>query len=206
MSNHYWADLHLGHSLVAGLRGFASPDEHDNHIIGRWMEAVHKNDSIWLLGDLSVGNPGQALEIIRHLPGRKHLILGNHDNAHPAHRDAHRHQARYRDVFASVSTMAHRRIAGHEFLLSHFPYDGDSITRDGVDRYSQYRLRFEGRWLVHGHVHDEFLIRGRQLNVGVDKWMDGPAKETDLLSLMASADEVRRESAVEATRIRSFHG
>lgn len=180
MSIFYWSDLHLGQPDVAAERGFATPDEHDDHLISAWTATVTDQDTIWVLGDLALSSPSRALEIIRYLPGTKHLILGNHDRAHPMHRDAHRHQARYRDVFESVATMATHRIGDQDIMLSHFPYRDDSRTQD---RYRQYRLRDEGRWLIHGHVHDEFTIEGRQVNVGVDKWMDGPVEESALLAI-----------------------
>jgi calcineurin-like phosphoesterase family protein len=178
----YWSDLHFGQHDVADERGFTSPDLHDDHLIDAWLRTVSDADNIWLLGDLALASPARALEIIRYLPGTKHLILGNHDRAHPMHPDAHRHHARYRDVFASVATMARHDLGGHDVMLSHFPYRDDSRTRD---RYRQYRLRNEGRWLIHGHVHDEFAVEDRQINAGVDQWMDGPATAGQLLALIS---------------------
>lgn len=180
MSIFYWSDLHLGQPDVAAERGFTTPDEHDDHLISAWSATVTDKDTIWILGDLALSSPSRALEIIRYLPGTKHLILGNHDRAHPMHRDAHGHQSRYRDVFESVATMATHRIGDQEVMLSHFPYRDDSRTQD---RYRQYRLRDEGRWLIHGHVHDEFTVENRQINVGVDKWMEGPVEESILLAI-----------------------
>ena len=182
MSTYYWSDLHLGQSDVAEERGFANPDDHDDHLIAAWSGTVKDGDDIWILGDLALASPDRALEIIRYLPGTPHLVLGNHDLAHPMHRDAHGHQARYRDVFASVATMGRHHLGGHDVMLSHFPYRDDSRTQD---RYRQYRLRDEKRWLIHGHVHDEFAVEDRQINVGVDKWMDGPVPADQLLEIIA---------------------
>lgn len=178
----YWSDPHFGHAFVAGLRGFADPDEHDNHLIQAWNATVTKRDTVWVLGDLAAASPTRALEIIRHLPGTKHLVFGNHDYGHPGRRNAQRLHRQYLAAFASVQSAATRVIEGRTVLLSHFPYDGDSHSE--FDRHTQWRLRDEGNWLVHGHVHDEFDVRRTQINVGVDKWMDGPASESQVLELI----------------------
>ncbi|AYR01542.1 phosphoesterase [Arthrobacter phage Seahorse] len=177
----YWSDPHFGHDFVASLRGFSSAPEHDAHLVDRWCATVTKRDTIWILGDLAMASPARALALIDLLPGTKHLILGNHDSAHPMHRNAHRQQRRYFDAFDSVQTAARHKIEGSEFVLSHFPYQGDHADRE--DRYTQWRLRDDGLPLIHGHVHDEWLVRGRQINVGVDRWMDGPARSDQILEV-----------------------
>jgi calcineurin-like phosphoesterase family protein len=164
----YWADLHVGHELVALDRGYASCAEHDEALAQSWAESVTKKDTVWLLGDLASSNPRPALELLDKLPGTKRLVAGNHDPVHPLQEDAHRHFRKYLDVFASVHTSATRRLGNHFALLSHFPYEGDGPGRE--DRYSQWRLRDEGAWLIHGHVHQAWRVKGRQINVGFDHW------------------------------------
>lgn len=177
----YWSDLHIGHALVAADRGHASTAEHDDAIAQAWAETVTKRDSVWVLGDLASSTPTPELELLSRLPGTKHLILGNHDPAHPLHTDGHRQFRRYLGVFGSVQTSATRRLGDQSVLLSHFPYEGDGPGR--ADRYSQWRLRDEGRWLVHGHVHQAWRVRGRQVNVGVDHW-PSPASAEELEAII----------------------
>lgn len=162
------SDPHVGHGLVAADRGFSSTAEHDEFFAQQWVENVGKKDSVWILGDLASSNPKPALELLAKLPGAKHLVAGNHDPVHPLNPDAHRHFRKYLDVFASVQSGASRRIGDRKVLLSHFPYDGDGPGR--ADRYSQWRLRDEGLWLLHGHVHKAWKVNGRQVNVGFDVW------------------------------------
>lgn len=181
MSVWFTSDLHFGHRFVAGLRGFDTPEEHDAHLVDQWTRRVGKNDQVWVLGDLAVSSPTAALALVDSLPGVKHFIAGNHDPCHPMHRDSHRWQRRYMDVFASVQPFARRRINGAEVLLSHFPYAKDRHE----SRYMQYRLRDEGAWLLHGHTHDaEQRVEGREVHVGVDAWDFAPVPIhviTDLL-------------------------
>ena len=160
----FTSDLHFGHRLVAEKRGFPSIEEHDAAIAKAWP--ARADDQVWILGDLAVSSPRGALGILACLPGRKHLISGNHDGCHPMHRDAHKRVAQYLEVFESVQPFARRRVSGQEVLLSHFPYEADR----GPARYTQYRLRDEGRWLLHGHTHGTERLHGHELHVGWDAW------------------------------------
>jgi len=116
-------------------------------------------------------SPSLPRQLIAELPGTKHLIAGNHDRCHPMHRDAHNWQRRYLEVFDSVQSFARRRIAGRQVMLSHFPFSGDHTFED---RYTQYRLRDEGAWLLHGHTHSMSKGEGRQIHVGADAWGMAP--------------------------------
>ena len=75
-------------------------------------------------------------------------------------------------------------------LACHFPYRGDSHDHD---RFVDDRPADRGRWLLHGHVHDRWLQRGRMINVGVDAWGYRPVSETELASII-DAGEIDRLS------------
>ncbi|WAL63256.1 metallophosphoesterase family protein [Amycolatopsis cynarae] len=165
MSVWFTSDTHFDHALVAGLRGFPSPAEHDAHVVERWNATVRPGDQVWHLGDVGMGRLARFAGTLRQLHGEIHLVTGNHDEPWPGLRQAHRHQRAWLEHFATVQAYARRRIAGRNVLLCHFPYEGDHT---GEDRASQYRLPDLGLWLLHGHVHSEWRTRGRQLNVGLD--------------------------------------
>lgn len=186
----FTADLHVGHRLVAGHRGFTDDDTavasyyHDRTVADRWDAAVGHGDHVWVLGDLSAGGSAaqrRALDWVDARPGIKHLVSGNHDGVFPQHRDAHKHLPSYLDVFASVTHAARRRLTGTEVLLSHLPYAGDR----GVDRYPQWRLKDLGVPLLHGHTHAaEKVSRTEagtlQICVGLDAWGLAPAALGDI--------------------------
>jgi len=161
------SDTHFRHPMVAEIRGFASMGEHDETLIANWNDYVRPGDTVWHLGDVAM-RPG-LWPLVDRLHGTKHLITGNHDAAWPGHRDSHKHQREWLQHFASVQAFARRRIAGHQVLLSHFPYEGDHT---GTERHSQYRLRDEGLWLLHGHTHWKHIQvhDRRQLHIGLDAW------------------------------------
>lgn len=166
MSNHlFTADLHLGHGFVSNLRGFATTEKHDDHIIRNLKTSVRKDDVLWVLGDYSVSQHQEAREMLAEVPGRKVLVPGNHDPEHPMHRNAWKAQAAAFDVFEAVVPYQRIRLNKINFLMSHLPYEGD---HKDVDRYDEYRLPDKGMPLLCGHVHEAWRFRGSQFNVGVD--------------------------------------
>ena len=168
----YTSDLHIGHRLVAGIRGFEDVAEHDAALVDSWLSTVNARDTVYVLGDVAVSGYSYALDIVKALPGRKHLIAGNHDPVHPMHRQTFAPKfAEWADVFATISPFGRRRLAGREVLLSHFPYAewGDGPERDG-NRYAQYRLPDLGVPLLHGHTHGTEREHGHSLHVGLDAW------------------------------------
>lgn len=166
----YTSDTHFNHDFVARDRNKSNAEEHDELLIEKFNSVLHKRDQLWILGDLFMGSITAGLPQVARLKGVKHLVLGNHDAAHPAHKKSHSQLRRFLEVFDTVSLHEQHRIEGHDVLLSHFPYTGD---HKDVDRHTQWRLRDEGKWLLHGHVHKAWGIKGRQINVGVDV-NDGP--------------------------------
>lgn len=78
------SDLHLFHDreFVYKPRGFDTVHEMNEAIIDRWKDTIEPEDDIYILGDIALGGPDalpQTLEILRALPGRLHLVRGNHD-------------------------------------------------------------------------------------------------------------------------------
>jgi len=185
MSVWFTSDLHFRHGLVAGHRGFATTDDHDAAVAENWRRVVRADDQVWVLGDLALCHPEHPLRIIADLPGRKHLIVGNHDPAHPMHRDSHKWQRHYYPIFESVQAFARRKVAGQTVLLSHFPYAKDRHEA----RYMQYRLRDEGEWLIHGHTHGPEVREGREIHVGLDAWDLSPVHISMIEKLMRETDD-----------------
>ncbi len=213
------ADSHFLHAMVAKLRGFTSSAEHDEEVIRRWNAAIRPDDLVWHLGDVGLGNEARVLERATRLNGRKQLVTGNHDPCWPGHRDSRKHQRRWLDVFESVQAFAKVRLDGRLVLLSHMPYSGDHV---GEDRHTQFRLRDEGKWLIHGHTHQPNRLgpdpcylttmngadgtgitvpRGREVHAGLDAWDLRPVSEAGILSVIREY-EASTEGAADAARER----
>lgn len=189
----FTSDPHFGHRFVADLRGFASVEDHDAALMDAYRSRIRKQDTVLWLGDLAANDPAHALTLIAALPGTHHLIWGNHDRGHPMHRNAHRWQRPYLQVFASTQAYARRRLGPtREALLSHHPYTGDHTS---PDRHAQYRLRDEGTVLIHGHVHSPERVTWShardlptlQVHVGVDAWGLAPVHLDDVTALVEAS-------------------
>lgn len=187
------SDTHFDHQLVATLRGFATPAEHDAALVQTWNEVVSPEDTVWHLGDVGMGPMRRWEASVRALNGTIHLITGNHDDAAPGvSRRSHRVQREWLEVFASVQPFARVRRGKQNALLSHYPYTGEGEHKD-VERFMAYRLRNDGFPLIHGHTHDPnqklTFDRGTPMfHVGWDAWHKPVALDVALDALFAGAD------------------
>lgn len=79
---YFTSDLHLGHEAVVRMqnRPFANADEMNRVLIENYNSVVHKDDTVYLLGDICFRiGVEKANELIASLKGKKYLIRGNHD-------------------------------------------------------------------------------------------------------------------------------
>ena len=188
MARHFTADLHFGHRNIIGYcnRPFADVEEMDAALVERWNEAVGPDDEVVVLGDFALGRITETLPLARRLHGRKVLLAGNHDRCWDGHhRGAERAVAQYLDAgFDEVWQGAvPLEVGGVPVLACHFPYRGDSQDED---RHVHHRPVDDGAWLLHGHVHDRWRVRGRMVNVGVDVWDYAPVAEATIAQLIRS--------------------
>lgn len=186
------SDLHLGHVNIitycdrpfghakarqaAGRVPAVLPEavsEMNEWIVQMWNEAVRPDQIVYIVGDVCMGRIDDTLPIAGRLHGRKRLIVGNHDRCapflpkyHPEWSTRYVETGKFEAIYTQPQRLDFGR--GHRDVLTwHFPYRGDSQNED---RYSTQRPTDAGEWLVHGHVHDEWRQRGRQINVGLDAW------------------------------------
>lgn len=133
----YTADLHLGHANVIRHceRPFQDADEMDEELIERWNRKVHKNDTVYIVGDFIFRCHRPPEEYFDLLKGKKHLILGNHDKYWLKKVDTEK-------FLESVSPMLYISDSGHPVVMCHYPM----LTWPGVGR---------GRYMVYGHIHKQ---------------------------------------------------
>lgn len=152
----FTADHHFAHKNIVELceRPFKSAEEMDQTMVKAWCDRVRRADTVYHLGDFVWGTKaGLVGRLLDCLPGRIHLILGNHDRA--AKKIAHR--------FESVKFYNEIQIDGIPIVMFHFPI-------------RSWARKHYGAWHLHGHSHGrgaeaEF---GKIQDVGVDCWDWGP--------------------------------
>lgn len=180
------SDPHRFHEFVARLRGFENAAEQDACLDDAIRSTLTKRDHMWWGGDMTAGGRiGEMLEWIKSLPGEHHVVLGNHCPAHPMHLGGHNRQRAYLEAFASVQTIARRRIRGHKVLMSHFPVEGDHSEES---RYDMWRPRPFPGVLLHGHTHSPEKVSWAgetlQLNVAPEAWGMRPVSDEELAALI----------------------
>lgn len=186
---YFTADLHFGHENIIKYcaRPFASVTEMNAALVANWNAVVTADDEVWVLGDVAMGPIDDSLANVSELHGRKILVCGNHDRcwagserADAAWLDRYR-QAGFDEIHqGTVATT----LAGIDVAAGHFPYEGDSHDED---RFTRWRPHDDGKWLVHGHVHTNWTVQGRQINVGVDVWDYSPVAEATILTLITGS-------------------
>lgn len=129
---YFTADLHLGHKSVIGMCGrpFADVEEMNEALVSAWNDRVHKNDDVYILGDFSFRSEVSPAEYLKRLKGRKHLIIGNHDRTWINKVDLS-------EYFEDWSSLLVKNFGRGKTTLCHFPM-----------------LAFEGKYLIHGHMHN----------------------------------------------------
>ena len=155
--NYYIADTHFGHDNIRRLsnRPFNNVEEMDETIIQNWNNKVTNDDDVYILGDFSHKSE-DPIAYLKRLNGKKHLIVGNHDNRllkNPA----------CKKYFVEIADMKMVDDNGTQIVLCHYPL---------VEWNGYYRnvLHFYGH--VHNTYHNETTRYARDMknayNVGVD--------------------------------------
>jgi calcineurin-like phosphoesterase family protein len=161
MTVYFTSDHHFGHSGARSLyrRPFASVPEMDRQMIDRWNLAVKPEDEIWHLGDFAVRQSAEHVaSLLRELHGRKHLVVGNNDDAAVTGCDA----------WESVQTYAELTVEGMSLVLCHYPF-------------RTWRNMGKGAINLHGHSHGRLKPQPRQFDVGVDVWSFQPVRLADVV-------------------------
>jgi len=188
MTNFYTADLHVGHRNIIDYcsRPFVDVDEMNIALVERWNDTVAHGDTVYILGDLALGNLDDSLAMVGMMHGRKVLVWGNHDRGFRGSPEKVANSARRYIEGAGLAGALHGTqrlmVGGVGVLASHFPYHDN-----GDDRYVSHRPVDDGRtWLLHGHVHDRWKVRAEQrmINVGVDVWDYAPVAEDVLAGII----------------------
>lgn len=150
MTTWFTSDTHFGHANIVGYcrRPFRDVHQMDRVMIRRWATLVEPDDVVYHLGDFCWGGPGRMEKLLTLLPGRKHLIRGNHDPklTRCAKVDGWEWVLDYHEV----------ELDGYQVVMSHYP----------ITEWNGY---FGGSLHLHGHCHGTRPAPDlRRMDVGVD--------------------------------------
>ncbi len=158
---YFTSDLHFGHSNIIKLcsRPFCDVDEMDETLIANWNRKVHKNDVVYILGDV-VWDKKRLSDYMERLSGKKILVVGNHDASWAKREEA-------REYFESIAPYLEVNLNGHPITMCHYPMLEWKSSREDIPRKLGYH--------IHGHIHNRVADEYRQLflsfnalNAGID--------------------------------------
>ena len=167
MNTWFTSDWHINHTNVIGYsnRPFHNAAHMLDELVERHNALVKPGDIVIDVGDFSLDS--RVVETsLKRLHGKRTLVCGNHDRCHRCHRGSAGWVRKYLAFgFGEVHQKLDMDIGGVSVLIEHMPYMEDG--RHGL-KYAEYRPKNEGRWQLHGHVHELWKEKGRMINVGVD--------------------------------------
>ncbi len=139
----FTSDLHIGHKNIIKLcnRPFSSLEKMDDSLISNWNQVVTNGDTIYVVGDLMFRTQTDPNCILKRLKGKKHLIVGNHDNCWL-------NKVNVDTYFKSIERYAEISDGKRKLALCHYPM----MIWGGTGK---------GSYLIHGHIHN---------NRGADYW------------------------------------
>ena len=145
------SDLHFFHTNIIQYqyeqRPFDSIEEMNTHISEYWKATVQKNDELYILGDIAMGHKTKAIELLRTLPGKIHLIRGNHDNYN---------KTQEAELFESAAYYKILKYQGQRIVLFHFPIE-------------EWDRCYYGDIHLHGHTHGNMKsLRHNRFDIGWD--------------------------------------
>lgn len=189
MTTYFTSDLHLGHARIIELCGrpFKDVDEMNRVLVDNWNDTVRDTDVVYILGDLVMGKFAETIDLVAELKGTKLLIPGNHDRVHPAYHDKRTtKKAQWWKMYEAAGVVIMPNQMDHKLLdvpvrLCHFPYVFEDDSRP---EHQAFHPGDDGRWLLHGHVHEAWKMNRRQINVGVDIHGFTPIPEDYVLEMI----------------------
>ena len=140
------SDLHFMHDreFIWGPRGFKSVYDMNEAIIARAWSVMDADDDLYILGDLMLKDDVAGIKLINQMPGRKFIVLGNHDTKN--------RQTLYREKVHDLCSMLYANkldYKGYHFYLSHFPTMTGNLEHESL---KQTTINLFG----HTHSKDKF--------------------------------------------------
>lgn len=146
------SDTHFFHANILKFTGadgkrirpFDSLEEMHETIIENWNKLVKDNDYIYHLGDVTFQYHGAFNNLMSRLKGKKRLIIGNHDKIwNPS----------LKQWFEKAELW--KGFHEHNFTAVHIPLE-------------LHRIR-DGKFCVHGHIHQNLEPNPAYINVCVEQ-------------------------------------
>lgn len=152
-------------------------------LVENWNNTVRPCDTVYHLGDVALIGVQKTAAITHRLNGNKILIFGNHDAQNKFSKNSKWEKLGFSYGYWHYLFEYSPEI---RFQLSHFPYK--SHQQDAREFSDQ--LEDKGEWLLCGHVHDNWKVKNKMINVGVDCWDYRPVSLDQILECQANISQI----------------
>lgn len=155
----FTSDLHIFHNKIIEYypisRQVNNMTEMMVNIRTNWNNKVSKDDTVFILGDISLGNRiHDTITYLNSLNGNKVLLYGNHDTNIKANKN------QIQDCFVVCLDYLEYEIDGKLFVMSHYPF-------------ASWNKQKHGAINLFGHCHGTFKnTQKNQMDVGIDTRTD----------------------------------
>jgi calcineurin-like phosphoesterase family protein len=157
---YYWSDMHFNHKNIIeySQRPFTSIEDMNEAMFTNYEDIVKENDLVIFGGDVAFDNI-DITKKIKNLPGKKILILGNHDfNKKHILND-------YASSFDAVTLLLNYSIDINNqlcnIMVTHYPIDNKLLPLNTIN--------------IHGHIH-QYQADVKNINMSVEKLNYCPKK------------------------------
>ena len=137
--NYYISDIHFGDKRIFELcNRTKSIMEFEKSFITRWNMKIKAEDDVYILGDISYDGYKKIIDIFKKLNGRKHILIGNHDEWILNNPNIHSDLCR----LATIDFILIIKDKNREVFLCHYPVmDWPNIENGSIHLY--------------GHIHNK---------------------------------------------------
>ncbi|NCQ51807.1 hypothetical protein GW796_07930 [archaeon] len=161
---YFWSDLHLYHHNIIRYaeRPFETVEHMNETMINNYWSKVTDSDVVVFGGDVGFGDINDVQNLISQLPGKKILVLGNHDF------DKNKGFFRNYNTF-DITTMAftfQKELNGviYNILVTHYPINKNQLPKNTIN--------------IHGHIH-QHLPGDKNINMCVEHTGFSPISMTE---------------------------
>lgn len=149
----FWSDLHFYHNNIIEYaeRPFNNTEQMNQKMISNYWSNVTDKDIVIFGGDIAYGEVEDTVKYLRDMPGKKVLVLGNHD--------FDKNKAVYRDykVFdlVTLAFVMQRIIDGQTYniIVTHYPIHAEALPEMTIN--------------IHGHIH-HYKAGPKNINMSVE--------------------------------------
>jgi len=150
---YFWSDQHINHNNIIKFsdRPFHSTEEMNEYMYSEYFNIVTEKDLVIFGGDVAFGDVNETKERLQQLPGKKILVLGNHefDKNKCIYREYH--------VFdATVMAFVFQESIDNKIcniIVTHYPLDISYLPENSIN--------------IHGHIHCH-LAGEKRINMAVE--------------------------------------